>query len=54
MIMFRAMGVTHIIAGVFLAGASVLQLDASITPAIIYSQLIGGAVMAAIGFKFKI
>jgi hypothetical protein len=54
--MFRGMGITHIIAGLILGAAVSMGINtgAGNPQAIILSQLIGGALMAAIGFKFKV
>jgi hypothetical protein len=56
MIMFRGMGITHIVAGVVLCVAQAIgvNMGPGDTNLIIESQLFGGLFMAAIGFKFKL
>lgn len=53
MIMFRAMGTVHFVAGLFLAVVDNLKIE-QVSSSILISQLVGGIVMLAIGLKFKL
>lgn len=53
MIMFRGMGSMHLAAGLFLAVVDNLKIE-EVSSSILFSQLVGGAVLLAIGLKFKI
>lgn len=56
MIMFRAMGVVHILAGSALVIAQSIgcNMGSGNTSLIIASQLIGGVIMAIVGCIFKV
>lgn len=53
MITFRLMGCAHLAAGLGLGIVQYLGID-TVSSNIIASQLIGGALVALVGFKFKL